>query len=271
MQFTKMHSFGNDFVMVCLDHVASAQDIKPFSDLAIKISDRHTGIGCDQFILYKENDPSHYQMWIYNQDGSSAGACGNATRCITKLAYMKHGTTNLEIDVLGRKLKSHVISDEKFEVNMGQVSFNKPWMPYLEKIWAITRLYNLNPKDIICADIGNPHLIILTDSEMPEEDKHLLGSLFEKHELFEDGVNVNFAWIKDKNIMLKVWERGAGFTLACGSGACASFAAAHELGFAQDKATVYFTGGMLEMSLKEGEIHMRGPASLVAKGDYYDI
>lgn len=265
MQFIKMHGLGNDFVVVSRDQI-SGTDIPNF---ARSISNRHTGIGCDQLIIYKANGPAHYQMWPYNQDGSPASACGNGTRCVVKLAYLEHGTKNLEIDVLGRKLECRVLSEDKFEVNMGKVSFDRPWMPPLEKLWAITKLYNLNPKDIICADIGNPHLVIITDSEMPEEDKHLIGSIFEKHELFSDGVNVNFVHINGKNIDLKVWERGAGFTFACGSGACASFAAAHKLGFVSDKAIVHFSTGSLDMSLKGDQIYMAGPATLVAKGDYY--
>lgn len=266
MQFTKMHGFGNDFVIISHAQIATNIDIPA---LALKISNRYTGIGCDQFIIYKELDLNHYQMWVYNQDGSLASACGNATRCLTKLAYMKYGINDIEIDVFGRKLQCNVVSPEKFEVNMGTVSFDKPWMHDSEKIWAITKLYSLNPKDIICADVGNPHLIILTDHEMPDADKYLLGSLFEKHKLFPDGVNVNFAYIKDKNIILKVWERGAGFTLACGSGACASFAAAHKLGFVPSKSLVHFSLGSLEMSLKDDQVYMAGPAILVAKGDYY--
>ena len=264
MQFIKMHGLGNDFVVVSRDQISDA-DIPNF---ALKISDRHRGIGCDQLIIYKANSPTHYQMWPYNQDGSPASACGNGTRCVVKLGFLEHGSRELEIDVLGRKLESRVLGDDLFEVNMGPVSFDKPWMPALEKVWAVAKLYNLSPKDIICADVGNPHLIIITDSEMPEEDKHLIGSIFEKHSLFPDGVNVNFAHINGKNINLKVWERGAGFTLACGSGACASFAAAHKLGFVEDKAIVYFSTGSLEMSLKDAQIYMAGPATLVAKGDY---
>ena len=264
MQFVKMHGLGNDFVIVSYDQV----DGLDVPNIASKISNRNTGIGCDQFIVYKASGVSQYQMWIYNRDGSFAGACGNASRCVTKLIYMQNDVKEIELDVLGRKLKSRVISDELFETNMGTISFDSLWMPDYKKIWDVISTHSQHVKKIICADIGNRHLILFVDDSMPENEKHLLGEILEWHELFSEGVNINFAYISEQKIDLKVWERYAGFTHSCGSGACATVAAASRLGLIKDTAEVHFSTGVLDISIKNGEIYMAGPATFVAEGKY---
>ena len=265
VEFIKMHGLGNDFVLINKDLLPGNL---PISHFAKTISDRHTGLGCDQFIIYQKQSDSKYLMWIYNQDGSEAGACGNATRCVAKLSYLDSGETEVDIQVASRILPCKILSQELVRVNMGKVSFEEIWMPNLQEIWELVKLYNINPRDIICADIGNPHFIIITDNQLSEEDQNLLGSLFEKNPIFPKGVNVNFANITDGSINLRVWERGTGITLACGSGACATFAAARKLGFVSDKIDIYFALGKLEMSYSNDEIYMNGPATIVAKGVY---
>jgi len=265
MQFVKMHGLGNDFVMVPYDQV----DGLDIPNIASKISNRNTGIGCDQFIVYKASGLLQYQMWIYNHDGSFAGACGNASRCITKLLYIQNGAKKIELDVLGRKLYCSVISHELFEVNMGSVSFDRQWIHAKERVWSEIIPHSNYVQDVICADIGNRHLILFIDNAMPDSEKHLLGELLEWHELFEEGVNVSFASIRGHKIDLKVWERYAGFTLSCGSGACATVAAASKLGLIEDRAEVHFSTGVLDIAIKNGEIYMVGPAIFIAEGNYY--
>lgn len=265
IEFVKMHGLGNDFVIVKrTSNFAEVNEQK----LAIAMSNRRTGVGCDQFIIYEEPSSLElskiYNMSIYNRDGSSAEACGNGTRCLVQLI----GKENVQIKVLNRMLQAKILSDGNVSVNMGEVSFNKPWMPNKEILWSLASQYKLEPKEIICVDIGNPHLIIF-NSDLAGQDIALLGSMLERHEVFPYGVNVNFAKILGKDIELKVWERGDGFTLACGSGACATFAAAKKLGFVNDEANVSFELGSLNMKMeKDGSVLMNGPATIVARGSY---
>jgi diaminopimelate epimerase len=152
---------------------------------------------------------------------------------------------------------------------MGQASFDRPWMPESTKLWEIAERFKLDLREIVCVDMGNPHLVIFS-AGLTDADKALLGEKLEKHELFPEGVNVNLAnVIGDSVVELKVWERGtAGFTLACGSGACATFAAAKKLGLVGETAEIKFQLGKLLMSMDNG-IVMRGPATLVFEGIYH--
>lgn len=262
IEFVKMHGLGNDFVIVRRSAELADLDEK---SLAIAISDRRIGIGCDQFIIYEKDDskPGYYNMSIYNQDGSSAEACGNGTRCLVKLI----GQDTITIKVLDRILNASLLQDGNVTVNMGKVSFHEKWMPTDEIIWEIASQYKLEPKEMVCADIGNPHLVIF-NSTLSDKDRMLLGQMLEHHEAFSNGVNVNFAKIGSNGIHLEVWERGDGFTLACGSGACATFAAAKRLGFASDESLVHFKLGSLSMKMNKESILMTGPARMVARGHY---
>ncbi|KAJ6644984.1 Threonylcarbamoyladenosine tRNA methylthiotransferase MtaB, partial [Pseudolycoriella hygida] len=190
-----------------------------------------------------------YEMWVYNQDGSSAKLCGNASRCLAKLIYINTGIAEITLKIEGKELVCRVLSENEISVDVGIVSFNENWMPRLDKIWELAERYMIDLKEVICADIGNPHFIIF--SELNDQDKMVLGEKFQEKELFADGVNVNFASIKDNKIYLSVWERGVGLTLACGSGACASFAAAVKLGFVCSPCEVVFPIGSLKMLKQE--------------------
>lgn len=256
MEFAKMHGLGNDFIIMEKTPWVTSVNL---NTLAIKISDRHTGLGCDQFILYEmRNDEC--LMYVYNQDGSESGMCGNATRCLAKLI----GRNELNIKVLDRTLKCFS-SGKDVSVNMGQASFNAKWMPAEAALWELAALYKLEPREILCVDLGNPHLVIFK-SDLTYQDKELLGRDIQCNPLFPGGINVSFVNIKENSLDVIVWERGAGFTLACGSGACASFAAAQKLGFVNKEAIVRFKLGELKMDNSQGEIIMTGPATLVAKG-----
>lgn len=263
INFIKMHGLGNDFIII------NHQDLPincNLQKLATQISDRQIGIGCDQFIIYNKK-ANYYQMTIYNQDGSSAKACGNVSRCLMKLAYNNFNQKNITINVAGREFNCCALNEIDFSVNMGKVSFHESWMPIQEKFLPIAERYVIELKEMICADIGNPHLVIF--STLSAQDKGLIGKKLQGSELFPEGINVNFASIVDDTIYLEVWERGTGFTLACGSGACATFAAAVKLGFVSNNAEVCFKLGKLKMSKQHDDIIMSGPAVLVAKGEFY--
>lgn len=257
IEFVKMHGLGNDFVMVQKTQEIASMDLH---QLAIDISDRRLGIGCDQFILYHELEGNVFEMFIYNQDGSTASACGNGTRCLAKLI----GRTSVTIKVGERELACRLFDNDMVSVDMGKASFNESWMPEDAKLWEIASRYKIDPREILCIDVGNPHLVIFKP-DLTEQDQELLGKTLEQHKIFDRGINVNFAVCNKQVIDLKVWERGDGFTLACGSGACATFAAARKLGFVGDEAVVRFKLGDLRISYP---LTMTGPATEVARGIY---
>lgn len=263
INFTKMHGLGNDFVIINQADLPIERDI---SKLARNISDRNLGIGCDQFIIYQKQQ-NHYNMMIYNQDGSSAKMCGNASRCLAKLIYCSSGDKNITLKILDRTLECEVFDSDFISVNVGPVSFNENWMPKPENIYPIAETYMIDLKEILCVDVGNPHLVIF--GNLSAQDQQGLGKKLQDNTLFSDGVNVNFATVRNDSIYLSVWERGVGFTLACGSGACASFAASFKLGFVKDKAEVIFKYGSLNMSEYKGDIIMSGPATFVCGGELY--
>ncbi|AAU03878.1 diaminopimelate epimerase [Rickettsia typhi] len=263
INFVKMHGLGNDFVIV---HKRDLATVCNLSQLAKNMADRHTGIGCDQCIIYEEYN-NVYTMIIYNIDGSNAKLCGNATRCLAKLIYLDTGKKDITIMVGKKKLLCNVEAANKISVNVGNVSFNETWMPSRDRIWAFAERYMLDLKETMCVDIGNPHLIIF--SKLEPQDQKIIGQKLQAKELFVDGVNVNFAEVKDNKIYLSVWERGAGLTLACGSGACGSFAAGLKLGFVHSPSTVVFKYGNLIMQEEDGNIIMQGEATFVMRGEYY--
>lgn len=264
INFVKMHGLGNDSVIVNKQDLAGLNDL---SKLTKNIANRHLGIGCDQFIIYEEQNNS-YEMIIYNIDGSSAKLCGNATRCLAKLIYLNTGKKDITVVVGNKKLLCHVIDENNISVNVGGVSFNESWMPNRDKIWEFAERYMIDLKETVCVDVGNPHLVIIF-SKLELQDQKIVGEKLQDKELFADGVNVNFAEVRDNKIYLSVWERGAGLTLACGSGACGSFAAGLKLGFIHSPYEVVFKHGSLIMKEENDTIIMQGPASLVARGEYY--
>jgi diaminopimelate epimerase len=265
LRFIKMHGLGNDFVFIDTDDFKG--DVS--KNFITKISDRKIGIGCDQLIFYGKLSDDLYSMKIYNPDGSQAGMCGNATRCLGLIAFEKCGTKNLKIKVNNRIVSVNIESSDLIKVNMGKPDFEKSWMPKISQISEIIRDYQLNLKEIVCVDMGNPHIVIFYSS-LGRMDKSLLGQRFQIHPAFPDGVNVNFARIDDDQVIhLTVFERGTSLTLACGSGACATFAAANKLKFIQSNATIKFEIGNLDMSYLDEDIIMSGPATKVATGFYY--
>lgn len=261
-----MHGLGNDFVIVNQKDIDANINLKK---LAIAVSCRKLGIGCDQFITYLLDRDNNINMCIRNPDGSTAKACGNASRCLTRIIHDNKGIKDIIINIDGRTLQCQYINPSNIKVNMGHVSFSPPWMPNAEFNLDFARRYNLASKEIIYVDIGNPHMVLF--GEFSDSDQEIIGRFLQNTTEIEDGINVNFVSIKDDIINLSVWERHTGITLACGSGACASFAASHKLGFINNNAKVRFKLGHLIMSLEGKDIIMSGAAEYVFKGEYiYD-
>jgi diaminopimelate epimerase len=256
-----MHGLGNDFIIVNNDQVDHIKNITHFIQSA---SDRRLGIGCDQFIIYKLKLPNFCEMIIYNSDGTIAEACGNGTRCLAALIYEKHSIDRLEIQTQTRVIKSF-ISGQNVSVNMGQVSFEEPWMPSRKDLFDLLNLFDISIKEIQCVDIGNPHLVIFAKNFNDSDRKILIEKIYSSH-LFKDGVNISFAKIENDIIDLYVWERGVGYSFACGTAACASFAAANKLGFIKDEISIKFELGSLKLHY---ENIMTGSATKTISGDYY--
>ena len=261
--FLKMHGLGNDFVIINQKNIDANIDLKK---LAISVSSRNLGIGCDQFITYILDEDNNINMCIRNPDGSTAKACGNAFRCLTRIIYDNTGTRDVVINIDERTLLCQYINPSNIKVNMGHVSFNPPWMPNAEFNLDFAKRYNLTSKEIIYADIGNPHMVLF--GEFSDSDQEIIGKFLQSTPDIKDGINVNFVSIKNDTINLSVWERHTGITLACGSGACVSFAASHKLGFINNNAKVQFRLGNLTMSLEGKDIIMSGSAKYVFKGEY---
>lgn len=264
IKFTKMNGLGNDFI-IC--NKSDLLNIKDFSKLARYVSHRNTGIGCDQFIVY-ETSINKTLMEIYNSDGSKAEACGNATRCIAYLNFLSTAEKINFIQVFDKKLKCEIFDENNISVNMGSVEFEEGEI--LDKITNFLKDYLFENSEILIVNIGNPHLVIF-DSKLSFDDMKMLGPKIEKNSIFSNGINVNFAKLNNNIINLKVWERGTGFTFACGSGASATFAAAKKLGYITDSAIVKFELGNLKMEFDNNDIIMKGPVKLVAEGKFcYD-
>ncbi len=273
LPFVKMHGLGNDFVMLNKNDFANYlsmlgyQTKNELNQVSITLLDRRIGIGADQLIIYNIIDNVNVSMEIYNPDGSQANACGNASRCIVRLLSDHHQMKEFTLNAGTRNLACYK-EDKLYAVNMGKVEFKAEWMPSYAALLDIAAKYNIQPKDLICADIGNPHLVIF--AKLSNKDKEIIGENLQKSESFPDGVNVNFLAVNGNEINLQVYERGTGFTLACGSGACASFASAYILGHLSNKATVKFNLGELLMELnKNDEVIMKGPAEYSFTGEFY--
>ncbi len=283
MKFTKMHGCGNDYVYVdCTKEV-----IPDIAATAVRVSDRHFGIGSDGLILIKSSEVADFEMDMYNADGSRGKMCGNGIRCVAKYVY-DHGLTNkTEITVdtqAGIKTLQLTVCDgkvSKVRVDMGEPVLIPQEIPVKASVlgWADDRREAIVAQpftvanrsyDITCVSMGNPHCITFIDEDVRSFPLEAIGSLFEKHELFPEGVNTEFVNIIDKeHLRMRVWERGSGETLACGTGACAVAVASYLNGFTGRKVDVELMGGHLEIVYDAATNHvfMTGPATEVFSGE----
>ena len=283
MKFTKMHGCGNDYVYVdCTKEV-----IPDIAATAVRVSDRHFGIGSDGLILIKSSEVADFEMDMYNADGSRGKMCGNGIRCVAKYVY-DHGLTNkTEITVdtqAGIKTLQLTVCDgkvSKVRVDMGEPVLIPQEIPVKASVLGladdrreaiIAQPFTVanSSYDITCVSMGNPHCITFIDEDVRSFPLEAIGSLFEKHELFPEGVNKEFVNIIDKeHLRMRVWERGSGETLACGTGACAVAVASYLNGFTGRKVDVELMGGHLEIVYDAATNHvfMTGPATEVFSGE----
>jgi diaminopimelate epimerase len=266
--FLKMHGLGNDFVVLDGRRSAVALGAKDVSALA----DRRTGIGCDQLILLEppRHPKAHILMRIRNADGSEAEACGNATRCVADLLFREAHDPQVRIETQAGLLEATILPDGNIIVDMGLARTEWSEIPLARAADTDRVDLVLGPlTDPACTNIGNPHATFFVD-EVDTVDLTVFGPVLENHPLFPHRANIGVATIRDRShIRLRVWERGAGITPACGSGACAAVVAAYRRGLADRSAAVELDGGILEIMYREdGHVTMTGPARLSFEGSF---
>lgn len=264
--FTKMQGLGNDYVYIdCTDktilNIINSQNI---NILAKRLSDRHYGIGSDGLILIMPSQRADFAMRIFNADGSEAQMCGNGARCIGKYVY-SHGMTHnkqitLETAAGLKHLRLHIVDNvvEHVSVNMGIPSVKHDYLIVADK-----------KIDFVYVDMGNPHAVIFTTEPIKNIDINHLGHAIEINQYFPNGTNVEFVNILGtKKMCVRVWERGSGETMACGTGACACVAAGVSLGLTDRYCAVRLAGGelMVKYDAETNEIWQTGPAFEVFRG-----
>lgn len=282
MKFTKMQGCGNDYVYVngFTEHIP--QERKP--EIVRSLSDRHFGIGGDGVIFINPSEEADFEMEMYNADGTRAQMCGNGIRCVAKFVYDKGLTDSDRISVVSAgSVKYLELTVERkspadrgvvtgVRVNMGSPVLEPSRIPVLadgetvinEPIYVEDQEYRMT-----CVSMGNPHAVIFAD-DVADMKLEQLGPLFENHVRFPERVNTEFVEIIDRqNVFMRVWERGTGETLACGTGCCATAVACILNGLTDDRITVKLLGGelIIEWNREENVVYMTGPATTVFEGE----
>ena len=274
MKFTKMQGIGNDYVYVnCFQ-----EKVENPGEIAKMVSDRHFGIGSDGLILIKPSDVADFEMDMYNSDGSRGAMCGNGIRCVAKYVYdygLTHKTSITVNTASGIKYLDLIIENGKavqIRVNMGTPILEASKIPVIsEKEKVIDEPIVAGNKEyrITAVSMGNPHAVTYID-DVKGLDIEKIGPQFEHHSIFPDRVNTEFVKVLDRNtVEMRVWERGSGETLACGTGACAVAVASILNGYTEDEVTVKLLGGDLKIywDRKENLVYMTGPAEVVFDGE----
>ena len=264
--FVKMHGLGNDFVI--LDARASALALTPAAVRAI--ADRRRGIGCDQLIVIEAARGSTSDAWmtIYNPDGSESGACGNATRCVAWLLMGQNGSDRVVIETRAGLLDAESRGDKMVAVDMGPARLDWRELPLAEAIDTLHLGIAAGPlADPVGVSMGNPHAVFFVD-DVAAVDLEAVGPGVEHHPLFPERTNVEIVQVLGPQALrMRVWERGAGITQACGTGACATLVAAARRGLTGRKAEVVLDGGSLFIEwLADDHVLMTGPVALAFSG-----
>lgn len=274
LKFTKMHGLGNDYVYMD----AINQDVKDREELAKFVSDRHFGIGSDGLILIEKSDKADFKMQMFNSDGTEAEMCGNGIRCVGKFVYDK-GLTNKEtitIETLAG-IKTLVMTTENGKMKLARVDMGEPILepekiPVIAKETPVKNLkLTVEDKEFIftCVSMGNPHAVTFIKKDVNQFDVCKYGKILEINKAFPKKSNIEFINVIDnKTLKMRVWERGAGETLACGTGACASVVSSILNGYTARKVAVHLLGGDLniEWNEKDNHVYMTGPATTVFEG-----
>lgn len=269
--FVKMNGAGNDFVVVN----ALASPFQPTADQARAIADRETGEGCDQLIAIEPSDKADAFMRVWNADGGSVETCGNALRCVGWLLMQSTGKDAVRIDTMGGMTTARRAEGGRVTVDMGEPRLDWHQIPLDEAMDTRGIELQIGPIDdpVLhtpgAVSMGNPHVVFFMDHAPNDGFVRGSGSLIEHHPRFPEGVNVGFAHVIDRgHIRLRVWERGAGLTKACGTGACAALVAAARRGLTDRSAEIEVDGGHLTIDWDEatGHVLMTGPVEIERTG-----
>jgi len=279
MRFIKMHGLGNDYIFFnCIK-----RELRDPEAVSRRLSDRHFSIGGDGIVLILPSKTADFRMRMFNADGSEGKMCGNASRCIGKYVYEAGLTdkTTITLETLSgiRTLRLSVAESkvQTVTVDMGKADFRTAAVPMLwEQEEVIQQPFSARGKDwrITCLSVGNPHCVIFCD-DPADIALEQYGPLFENAEVFPERTNVEFVrCINENTLEMRVWERGSGETLACGTGACASAAAAVRCGFCSsgEPIRVILRGGELKITVfSDGNLQMEGTAEYVFSGEIDDV
>lgn len=274
MRFTKMHGLGNDFILMDVTSQSVTYDL---TSLAKRLCHRHQGIGGDGLILIEPSEIADFTMTIYNSDGSQAAMCGNGARCVGKYIGDRKLTDKTEFTLETKAGIRKILLRENGEitVDMGKPILDTAKIPasfvdptYIDKPLTV----GSESYAVTLVSMGNPHCVVF-EKDVDSLDLPALGPKFEYHDRFPDRVNTEFIQVLDsQNLKMRVWERGAGETMACGTGACASAVAARMNGFTDREVTVHLAGGSLHILLSDEDHHvyMTGSATFVYDGVLYE-
>ncbi len=276
MKFTKMHGCGNDYIYINGSLEQIPQEKKP--ELVRMLSDRHFGVGGDGVIFINPSEEALFEMEMYNGDGSQGEMCGNGIRCVAKYVYDKGLTDQEAFDIISAGQVKHILLQTKdgkavsARGNMGQPELTAEKIPVRsekecvvdEEITVQGEIYHMT-----CVSMGNPHAVVFVEDVQNLQIENV-GPYFERHERFPKRINTEFVHVNSRDsIDMRVWERGAGETLACGTGCCASVAACVLNGLTDRKVTVHVPGGaiLIEWDQQDDSMYMTGPAVTVFEGE----
>lgn len=275
MKFTKMHGCGNDYVYVN----GFVEEIKDKPAFVKAVSDRHFGVGSDGAIFINPSKEADFEMEMYNADGTRAEMCGNGIRCVAKYVYDNGLTDRTHISIVScGKVKYLDLNVEDGQVTSVRVNMGAPILTAKE-VPVISRMEQSVDESIIvggkeyrmtCVSMGNPHAVVFMD-DVANLDIAAVGPLFENHTAFPNRVNTEFVKVVDRNrVDMRVWERGTGETLACGTGCCATVVACILNGLTDNAVTVRVLGGeiLIEWDREKNLVYMTGPATTVFEGEF---
>lgn len=274
LKFTKMHGCGNDYIYFnCFE-----QEVADPEALSIRLSDRHFGIGGDGIVLICPSEVADAKMRMFNADGSEGKMCGNATRCIGKYMY-EHGLISkpeMTLETLsGIKILKMTEEDGKItsvRVDMGKAILKPSEIPTKytgDTAVSVPLTVDGTEYAVTCVSMGNPHCIVFVDQDVNTLDLPKIGPSFENHEMFPERINTEFIrMIDDHTLQMRVWERGSGETLACGTGACAAAVASVLNGYCPkgEDITIHLIGGDLKIRYTDEAVYLTGPATTVFEG-----
>lgn len=277
MKFEKMQAAGNDYIYVNLFE----EQVDDPEVLSRRVSDRHFGVGSDGLVLIGPDEEGDFSMKMYNADGSEGAMCGNAARCVGKYLYERGLTTKKEIALNTKSGIKYLLLTvnpqnnkvESVRINMGKAIFSDSNLVTIPEMVNYPLSVNGKECPITFVSMGNPHVVIFMDG-IDKLDIEKIGSLIEHQPLFPQRTNVEFIEVIDQShLKMRVWERGSGETLACGTGACASLVAGVITGRCDTKASVQLKGGTLEVEWERdnNQVFLTGDAHFVFKGEFFDV